>query len=59
MLIYSGSGICKITSEGAKLYFNKNETNGTFIILKINNKKVDNIYECIRYKKINKLGVVK
>ncbi|WP_407392149.1 hypothetical protein [Methanobrevibacter sp.] len=57
MLIASGLGVCDITSEGAKLFFNENGINGTFIILKINNKKVDNLYECIKYEKINKMEV--
>lgn len=59
MLISSGFGICEIKSNGARLYLNENQINGTFIILKITNKKVDNIYDCLKYEKINKLEVVK
>ena len=55
MLIYSGFGACEINSQGAKLYENTHNMNGTFIILKINNKKVDNLYECIKHEKINKI----
>lgn len=59
MLISSGSGVCDITSDGAELYYNETGINGTFIILKINNKKVDNLYECIKHEKINKMEVAK
>lgn len=55
MLIASGKGICDINSNGAKTYYNPIEINGTFILLKLNNKKVDNLYECIEYKTIDKI----
>ena len=59
MLICSGSGNCRITTEGAKLSPNENRNNGTLIILRITNRKVDNIYECLKFEKINILEVVK
>lgn len=55
MLIASGKGICTITKEGAKTYFNHNPIYGTFIILRIPYKKIDNIYEYLKYKKINRI----
>lgn len=59
MLIASGNGICLINKKGAKTYDNKNKINGTFIILRINNKKIENIYEYLKYEKINKITEVK
>ncbi|WP_406534830.1 ATP-binding protein [Methanobrevibacter sp.] len=59
ILIASSKGVCYITSDGAKLHQNKRRINGTFIMLRINNKKIENIYECIKFKKINKLEVDK
>ena len=54
MLIASGNGICEITKMGAKTYFNDHEIVGTFVILRIKNKKIDNIYEYLKYKTITK-----
>lgn len=60
MLIASGTGICLINSEGIQTCKNKYKINGTFIILKIVNKKIDNIYDYLKYEKINKIeGVEK
>ena len=60
MLIASGTGICLINSEGIQTCKNKYKINGTFIILKIVNKKIDNIYDYSKYEKINKIeGVEK
>lgn len=59
MLIASGKGICVVTTKGAQLYKNKYGINGTFIVLRINNKKIDNIYEYLKYKRINKIQEVK
>ncbi|WP_407422744.1 ATP-binding protein [Methanobrevibacter sp.] len=55
MLIASGNGICLINKKGAETYDNKNKIIGTFIILRINNKKIENIYEYLKYEKINKI----
>ena len=54
MLIVSGKGVCEITKNGAKTYLNTHEIIGTFVIIRIKNKKVDNIYEYLKYKKIDK-----
>lgn len=43
------------TKKGAQTLTNTNKQNGTFIILKINNKKIENIYEYLKYEKINKI----
>ena len=59
MLIASSKGICYITPNGAELHPNKKRVNGTFIMLRINNKKIENIYECIKFEKINRLEVDK
>ena len=58
ILIASGNGICIIKKEGAKTFLNDNRINGTFIILKIPNKKIDDIYKYLRYCKINKITEV-
>lgn len=58
MLIASKSGFCIITKNGAKTYENKNQINGTFIILRLSNKKIDNIYDYLKYEKINKINEV-
>ncbi|WP_296790133.1 ATP-binding protein [uncultured Methanobrevibacter sp.] len=55
MTIASGSGVCTVTKNGAKTYFNDHNINGTFVILKIKNKKVDNIYKYLKFKNINKI----
>lgn len=55
MLIVSGKGICEITKMGAKPYLNDHEIHGTFVILRIKNKKIDNIYEYLKFKSINKV----
>lgn len=55
ILIASGKGICMITENGAKTYSNKNTIKGTKVILKIPNKKVDNIYEYLKHENINKI----
>lgn len=59
ILISSRNGICDITAEGARLYKNNRYINGTFIMLRINNKRIEDIYDCIKHEKINKLEVVK
>lgn len=59
MLIGSGEGICIITSNGIQTYRNMHKINGTFLILRINNKKIENIYEYLKYGKINKIQEVK
>ena len=55
MLIASGKGICEITKKGAKTYPNNHTTKGTLIILIIKNKKVDDIYEYLKYENINRI----
>lgn len=58
MLIASGEGICSINRNGAKTYANENKINGTFIVLMINNKKIEDIYEYLKYEKINRVTEV-
>ena len=55
MLIASGKGICLIDSEGIETCKNRYEITGTFIILKMPNKKIDNIYNYLKYEKINRI----
>lgn len=55
MLIASGKGICEITEKGAKPYLNSHEIKGTFVILKIKNKKIKDIYEYLKFKNISKI----
>ncbi len=55
MIIASGKGICIITKEGAKPYFNSHEIKGTFVILRIKNRKVDDIYKYLEFKDIVKV----
>ena len=55
MLISSGKGICLINKKGAQTVTNTKKQNGTFIILKIKNKQIDDIYEYLKYEKINKI----
>ena len=43
MLIASGKGICIINEHGAETYLNKNKMQGIFIVMRINNKKIDNL----------------
>lgn len=52
MLIASEHGICIINKKGAIRYSTENRITGTFIIVRIQNKKVDNIYEYLKYEKI-------
>ena len=54
MLIASCRGICYIDENGAQTYSNENIIEGTFIVMRINNKSINNIYEYLKYKKINK-----
>ena len=56
VLISSGNGICEITKKGANPYLNTHEMNGTFVILRIKNKKIENIYEYLKYEKINNIN---
>lgn len=56
MFIFSGTGACLITKDGIKLLENKESVPGTFILLQINNKKVDNIYNYLKYEVIHKEG---
>lgn len=58
MLIASGHGICIIDKNSAKTYLNENIIKGTFIIIRINNKKVDNIYDYLKHEKINRITEV-
>ena len=58
MLIGCGKGVCLINSNGIKTCENKYEINGTFIILRIPNRKIDNIYEYLKYEKINRIREV-
>lgn len=55
MLIASGNGVCAITEDGARTYLNQNYIKGTFVIMQIENKKVDNIYNYLKFEHINKL----
>lgn len=55
MLLASGNGICVITKEGAKTYLNDHEIQGTFVILRINNTQIKNIYKYLKFKNINKV----
>jgi hypothetical protein len=56
VLIASGKGICEITKKGAKPYLNDHEIKGTFIILRIRNQKINDIYEYLKYDNINKIN---
>ena len=56
MFIFSGNGCCLITKDGIQLNENKKSVTGTFILLQINNKKVDNIYNYLKYEIIHKEG---
>lgn len=58
MLIASGNGICTINKNGAKTYLNENKIKGTFIIIRIDNKKIDNIYGYLKHEKINRITEV-
>ncbi|WP_295610796.1 ATP-binding protein [uncultured Methanobrevibacter sp.] len=53
MIISSGNGTCKITKNGINIIQNKTFIDGTFILLRINNKKIDNLYEYLKFEKIN------
>ena len=55
MLIASGKGICVITKEGAKPYLNDHEIKGTFVILRINNSNIDDIYKYLKYENITRV----
>ena len=55
MLIASGTGICIINKDGAETYLNEHEIKGTFIIIRIDNKKIDNIYDYLKHEKINRI----
>lgn len=54
MIIMSGKGASLITKRGMRLYENEESINGTYILLQINNKKIDNIYGYLKYKPISK-----
>lgn len=54
MLIASGQGLCEVSKECAKPYLNDNEISGTLVILRVKNKKIDNIYDYLEFEKINK-----
>lgn len=56
MFIFSGKGACLITKKGVQLYENKESLAGTYILLQINNKKIDNIYDYLKYEQIHKEG---
>lgn len=58
MLISSGNGLCLVTKRGIDIKENENFINGTFILLQINNKKIDNIYKYLKYVRINKIKEV-
>ena len=58
MLIASGRGICIINKNGAKTCNNEKKVNGTFINLRLNNIKIENIYEYLRFEKINRIAEV-
>jgi hypothetical protein len=53
MLISSWNGTCIITKNGIRKINNEIFIDGTFILLQINNKKIDNIYRYLKYEKIN------
>ncbi|MDR3291503.1 MAG: hypothetical protein LBT10_05060 [Methanobrevibacter sp.] len=55
MLIASRKGLCYINSKGANL-FNIDEKfiKGTYVSIRINERKLENFYECMGYKKIKK-----
>ncbi len=55
MLIASGFGVCVVSSKGANTYSNSHEIKGTFVILRIKNKKVNNLYEYLKFNKIKKI----
>lgn len=55
VLIASGKGACEITKEGAEPYLNDNAIIGTFVILRIKNKKINNIYEYLKYENIKRI----
>ncbi len=56
MSIFSGTGCCLITKDGIQLHKNEETITGTFILLQINNKKIDNIYDYLKYEVIHKEG---
>ena len=58
MLISSGKGSCMMTKKGINIHENKNFVNGTFILLQINNNKIDNIYKYLKYQRINEIKEV-
>lgn len=59
MIIASGNGFCVITKEGAKTFINHDKIKGTFVILKIENKKINNIYSYLKFENINKIKEAK
>lgn len=58
MIISSGNGLCLVTKSGINIQENENKLNGTFILLQINNKKIDNIYKYLKYEIINTINEV-
>ncbi len=58
MVIFSGNGACLVTENGIDIQKNENSINGTFISLQMNNRKIDNIYEYLKYVRINQIKEV-
>lgn len=58
MLISSGNGLCIASKNGIDIKENENFIDGTFILLQINNNKIDNIYNYLKYVRINAIKEV-
>ena len=53
MLISSGKGLCLATKKGIIIRENENVMGGTFILLQLDNNKINNIYTYLKFEKIN------
>lgn len=55
MLIASRNGTCTITKKGVKLYDDSLFINGTFITLRVNTNRINNIYEYTKRRTVKKI----
>lgn len=55
MLIASRNGTCTITKEGVKLYDDSLFINGTFVTLRVNTNKINDIYKYTKRRIVKKL----
>ena len=53
--MHQEKGVCVITKNGAKTHSNSSEIKGTFVILRLKNKEIKNIYEYLKFKHINRI----